>query len=162
MVALSRSWNVKVTVPTGTWTVDPAHSKVGFSVKHMGIATVRGVFGEFSGTLEVGDEITAAGSVTTASVDTNEQGRDDHLRSPDFFHAEEHPELTFTSTRIEAGSAAADRRVAASRRALAVMRVGFRLGLSCVATLRRRGGRWQALSNAASPHRSRAARDTIW
>jgi polyisoprenoid-binding protein YceI len=89
-------------VPTGTWTVDPAHSKVGFSVKHMGIATVRGVFGEFNGTLEVGDEITASGSVTTASVDTNEQGRDDHLRSPDFFHAEEHPELTFTSTRIEA------------------------------------------------------------
>ncbi len=89
-------------VPTGTWTVDPAHSKVGFSVKHMGIATVRGVFGEFSGTLEVGDEMTASGSVTTASVNTNEQGRDDHLRSPDFFHAEEHPELTFTSTRIEA------------------------------------------------------------
>ena len=57
-------------VPTGTWTVDPAHSKVGFSVKHMGIATVRGVFGEFSGTLEVGDEITAAGSVTTASRPT--------------------------------------------------------------------------------------------
>ena len=89
-------------VPTGTWTVDPAHSKVGFSVKHMGIATVRGVFGQFSGTLEVGDEIKATGSVTTASVDTNEQGRDDHLRSPDFFHAEVHPELTFASTRIEA------------------------------------------------------------
>ena len=47
-------------VPTGTWTVDPAHSKVGFSVKHMGIATVRGEFGEFSGTLEVGDEIDGA------------------------------------------------------------------------------------------------------
>jgi polyisoprenoid-binding protein YceI len=97
--------NMSVTstiVPTGTWTVDPAHSKVGFSVKHMGIATVRGVFGEFSGTLEVGDEVTASGSVTTASVNTNEQGRDDHLRSPDFFGAEEHPELTFTSTRIEA------------------------------------------------------------
>jgi polyisoprenoid-binding protein YceI len=88
-------------VPTGTWAIDPAHSKVGFAVKHMGIATVRGVFGEFSGSVEVGDEIRAAGTVRTASVDTNEPQRDDHLRSPDFFHADEHPELTFTSTRIE-------------------------------------------------------------
>jgi polyisoprenoid-binding protein YceI len=89
-------------VPTGTWVVDPAHSKVGFAVKHMGIATVRGVFREFRGSLEVGEQITASGAVNTASVDTNEPQRDDHLRSPDFFHADEHPELTFTSTRIEA------------------------------------------------------------
>jgi len=89
-------------VPTGTWTVDPAHSKVGFAVKHMGIATVRGVFGEFSGSLEVGDEIKASGSVQAASVDTNEAQRDEHLRSPDFFNAQEHAELTFTSTAIEA------------------------------------------------------------
>jgi polyisoprenoid-binding protein YceI len=89
-------------VPTGTWTVDPAHSKVGFAVKHMGIATVRGVFGEFSGSLEVGDEIKASGSVQAASVDTNEAQRDEHLRSPDFFNAQEHAELTFTSPAIEA------------------------------------------------------------
>ena len=85
-------------VPTGTWTVDPAHSKVGFSVKHMGIATVRGVFGEFRAPSRSATRSRRRGSVTTASVDTNEQQRDDHLRSPDFFHAEEHPELTFTST----------------------------------------------------------------
>ena len=89
-------------VPTGTWTVDRAHSKVGFSVRHMGIATVRGVFGEFSGSLEVGNEIKASGSVQAASVDTNEAQRDEHLRSPDFFNAQEHAELTFTSTAIEA------------------------------------------------------------
>jgi polyisoprenoid-binding protein YceI len=89
-------------VPTGTWAVDPAHSKVGFAVKHMGIATVRGVFGEFSGSLEVGDEIKASGSVKTASVDTNEPQRDDHLRSADFFDAAAHPELTFASKSIEA------------------------------------------------------------
>jgi polyisoprenoid-binding protein YceI len=89
-------------VPTGTWAVDPAHSKVGFAVKHMGIATVRGVFGEFSGSLEVGDEIKASGSVKTASVDTNEAQRDDHLRSADFFDAAAHPELTFASKSIEA------------------------------------------------------------
>jgi len=92
------------TVPTGTWTVDPAHSKVGFAVKHMGIATVRGEFGEFEGTLEVGDDLSAAkayGIVKAVSVDTSEPQRDDHLRSPDFFDAEQYPELSFESTRIE-------------------------------------------------------------
>jgi polyisoprenoid-binding protein YceI len=88
-------------IPTGTWTVDPSHSKVGFAVKHMGIATVRGVFGEFSGALEIGERITASGVVKAGSVDTNEGQRDEHLRSADFFNAEEHPDLTFTSTRIE-------------------------------------------------------------
>jgi polyisoprenoid-binding protein YceI len=87
-------------VPTGTWTVDPAHSKVGFGVKHMGIATVRGVFREFAGTLEIGDEVRASGTIQVASVDTNDPGRDEHLRSPDFFDAAAHPELTFTGTRV--------------------------------------------------------------
>jgi polyisoprenoid-binding protein YceI len=89
-------------VPTGAWTVDPAHSKVGFAVKHMGIATVRGVFGEFEGSLQIGDQVRATGSVKAGSVDTNEPQRDEHLRSPDFFNAAEHPDLTFASTRIEA------------------------------------------------------------
>ena len=91
--------------PTGTWTVDPAHSRVGFSVKHLGIATVRGTFNEFEGTLEIGDDLTTAkayGTVKTASVDTNESNRDDHLRTADFFDAENYPEITFESTSIEA------------------------------------------------------------
>lgn len=91
--------------PTGTWNVDPTHSKVGFSVKHLGIATVRGEFTEFEGALEVGEDLSSSrayGTVKTASVDTNESGRDDHLRSPDFFNAEENPEITFQSTSIEA------------------------------------------------------------
>jgi polyisoprenoid-binding protein YceI len=90
-------------IPTGTWTVDPAHSKVGFAVKHMGIATVRGEFTEFEGVLDITDAgVTARGTVKAASVDTNEPQRDAHLRSPDFFDAETYPELTFRSTRIEA------------------------------------------------------------
>jgi len=91
--------------PTGTWTVDPTHSRVGFAVKHLGIATVRGVFSEFEGTLEIGDDLTSAkayGRVKTASVDTNEPGRDEHLRNADFFDAENNPEITFESTSIEA------------------------------------------------------------
>jgi len=91
-------------VPTGTWTADQAHSKVGFAVKHMGIATVRGEFTEFEGTLEVGDDLSTAkayGTVKTASIDTNEPQRDEHLRSPDFFDAERFPELSFESTSIE-------------------------------------------------------------
>jgi polyisoprenoid-binding protein YceI len=89
-------------IPTGTWTVDPAHSRVEFAVKHMGIATVRGNFGTFAGTLEIGpDGAHASGTVETASVNTDEPQRDAHLRSPDFFDAETYPELTFESTRIE-------------------------------------------------------------
>jgi polyisoprenoid-binding protein YceI len=98
------STSTSTVVPTGTWAVDPAHSKVGFAVKHMGIATVRGEFTEFEGTLEVGDDLSSAkahGTVKVASVDTNEDQRDAHLRSPDFFNGDEHPELTFTSTAIE-------------------------------------------------------------
>jgi polyisoprenoid-binding protein YceI len=92
-------------IPTGTWSVDPAHSKVGFAVKHMGIATVRGEFTDFTGTLEIGDDVSNArvyGTVKTESVDTNEPQRDDHLRSPDFFDAAQFPELRFESTSIEA------------------------------------------------------------
>ena len=90
--------------PTGTWNVDAKHSRVGFSVKHLGIATVRGTFKEFEGTLEIGDDLSTAkayGTVKAASVDTNEPSRDEHLRSADFFDVENYPEITFESTSIE-------------------------------------------------------------
>ena len=92
-------------IPTGTWTVDAAHSSVEFGVKHMGIATVRGKFTEFEGTLGVGEDLassTARGSVKAASITTDEEQRDAHLRSPDFFNVDEYPEIMFESTRIEA------------------------------------------------------------
>jgi polyisoprenoid-binding protein YceI len=91
-------------VPTGTWTVDPSHSSVEFSVKHMGIATVRGKFREFEGTVVIGEDLAsskATGSVKVASIDTGEADRDTHLRSADFFDANNYPEITFESTRVE-------------------------------------------------------------
>ena len=91
-------------VPAGTWVVDPAHTKVGFAVKHMGVTTVRGEFREFEGALEVGESLEstrAHGVVKAASVDTNQPQRDEHLRSADFFDAENNPELRFQSKRIE-------------------------------------------------------------
>ena len=95
----------KTAIATGTWVTDPVHSTVGFSVKHLGIATVRGKFGEFEGQLEVGDDLSSArisGLAKAASIDTGEPQRDAHLRSPDFFDAEANPELRFESSSIEA------------------------------------------------------------
>ena len=85
-----------------TWTVDVAHTTVEFRVRHAGVAKVRGVFREFGGALVVDDAgvAHARGSVDVASIDTRIGARDDHLRSPDFFDAETHPELTFESTAI--------------------------------------------------------------
>jgi polyisoprenoid-binding protein YceI len=90
-------------VPAGTWAVDPSHSTVGFSVKHLGIASVRGTFDEFEGTLEIGEDDASArayGSVQGVSVNTRDAGRDEHLRSADFFGVEANPELRFESTAI--------------------------------------------------------------
>ena len=104
MSATTTSTTTATIVPTGTWAIDPAHSKVGFAVKHMGIATVRGEFTQFEGTLEVGEDLgslRARGTVQAESVDTNESQRDAHLRSPDFFDAEHNPQITFQSTSIE-------------------------------------------------------------
>ena len=92
-------------IPTGTWVVDPAHSRIGFAVKHLGISTVRGEFKDFEGTLEIGEEVSASrtyGTVKVASVDTARRDRDDHLRSPEFFDAAQFPEIVFESTKIEA------------------------------------------------------------
>jgi polyisoprenoid-binding protein YceI len=90
-------------VPAGSYSIDPAHSRIGFAVRHLGIATIRGHFGSFSGTLEVGDDLASAkahGSVETASVDTRVPRRDDHLRSADFFDSERVPLMEFESRQI--------------------------------------------------------------
>ncbi len=91
-------------IPTGTWDVDAVHSRIGFAVKHMGVTTVRGEFHDFEGHIEVGEDLgstRAWGTVKTASVSTRQEQRDGHLRSADFFDAENYPEIRFESTRID-------------------------------------------------------------
>ena len=86
-------------IPTGTYNVDPAHSSVGFEVRHMGIATVRGKFGEFAGTVDATtDAPKLSGTVQVASVDTGDQQRDAHLTSAEFFDTDNHPQISFHST----------------------------------------------------------------
>ncbi len=86
-------------VQAGSYSVDPAHSNVGFEVKHMGIATVRGSFKKFEGTVQAGDAaLTLSGQVEVSSVDTGDEQRDGHLQSPDFFDAAQFPQITFNST----------------------------------------------------------------
>ncbi|MGA9875931.1 MAG: YceI family protein [Solirubrobacteraceae bacterium] len=88
-------------LPTGTWKVDPVHSSVEFHVKHLGIATVKGQFKAFEGTLDVDENgARAYGTVEVASVDTREPQRDDHLRSADFFEVERFPQIAFQSSAI--------------------------------------------------------------
>jgi polyisoprenoid-binding protein YceI len=93
-------------LPGGTWSVDPANSKVAFAIKHMALTTLNGRFHDFEGTLDLSDGAPrAAGSVRAASIDTGDEIRDAHLRdSADFFDVEHHPEITFSSTRILASA----------------------------------------------------------
>jgi polyisoprenoid-binding protein YceI len=88
-------------IPAGTWSIDPTHSTVEFVVKHLGLATVKGRAVEVAGTIEGGDTPSIEGTVSVASITTHDETRDGHLRSPDFFDAERHPELRFASTSIE-------------------------------------------------------------
>jgi len=89
----------------GDYTLDAAHTRLGFSARHAMVTTVRGAFKEFEGTAHV-DTANPADSkveltIKTDSIDTGVADRDGHLRSGDFFEVETYPEITFTSTQVE-------------------------------------------------------------
>ena len=88
-----------------TWNIDPSHSTLQFSARHMVVSKVRGRFGKWSGQLSFDPDDAAASSVQVtidpASIDTGEAQRDAHLRSADFFDVEKHPQATFRSTKVQ-------------------------------------------------------------
>ena len=87
------------------WQIDPAHSEIQFSARHMMISTVRGRFKRFSGTVEADEQNPTTARVEVqidaASIDTGDDKRDTHLRSPDFLNVEQYPSITFKSTKVE-------------------------------------------------------------
>jgi polyisoprenoid-binding protein YceI len=88
---------------SGRWVADPAHSSVGFAIRHLGLARVRGNFDRVAATLDVGPTIAETritATVDLASVNTGQPDRDAHLRATDFFNVERHPEMRFVSTGI--------------------------------------------------------------
>jgi polyisoprenoid-binding protein YceI len=88
----------------GTWAIDPVHSEVSFVVRHMAVSKVRGRFDKFEGTIVTGEDPLASSvnaTIDATSISTGQEQRDAHIRSADFFHIDEHPTFTFTSTGVK-------------------------------------------------------------
>jgi len=98
--------NTETATLTGNYQIDAAHSRLGFVARHAMVTKVRGHFGDVTGQLHLDQEDPGRSSAEVvaqmASVDTGNAQRDEHLRSPDFFHVEQHPTMTFKSTKAEA------------------------------------------------------------
>ena len=87
----------------GTWTIDPVHSDVSFTVRHMMVSKVRGHFRTFEGTFTTAEDpadSTVSATIKLDSIDTNQEQRNAHIRSADFFEVEKYPEMTYTSTAV--------------------------------------------------------------
>lgn len=93
----------KQRIPEGTWALDPVHSSATFSVIHNGVSTFRSGFNSFEARLTGGDAPRLEGTVDVASIDIAEEQLKGHLLSPEFFDAERHPRLRFTSTELSVG-----------------------------------------------------------
>ncbi len=92
-----------VLIPAGTWEIDPSHSSVNFSARHLMVSKVRGRFASFHGTIKVGENPQASSVevvIDTASIDTRDENRDAHLKSADFIDVEKNPTITFVSTGV--------------------------------------------------------------
>jgi polyisoprenoid-binding protein YceI len=93
----------KTVIPAGTWAIDPVHTTIGFQVTDTSdlFSTIVGRFTGYEGRIEGGEEPSFAGTIRVASISTDNDQRDAHLRSPDFLDAEKHPEIRFHSTAVE-------------------------------------------------------------
>ncbi|MEM9520818.1 MAG: YceI family protein [Actinomycetota bacterium] len=99
------------TLTAGTWAIEPMHSEVGFTVRHLGMSKVRGRFNTFSGSATISADLSSAtinATIDLSSVDTNNPNRDGHLTSGDFFNAETHPQMVFVSTAASADTLVGD------------------------------------------------------
>src|ERR1700753_3726772 len=97
-----------VMAQTQTWYLDPPHSSAQFSVKHMGISTVRGAFTKVTGTVEDAADVTKSSvnvTIDAASIDTRVEMRDKDLRGENFFDVAKYPTITFKSTKVESAGA---------------------------------------------------------
>ncbi|EIJ37597.1 MAG: YceI family protein [Flavobacteriaceae bacterium] len=90
---------------TTTWAIDPAHSEITFKVKHLMISNVKGEFRTFEASIDGEDftNSTLSAKIDASSISTNNNDRDTHLKSPDFFEVEQFPEITFKSTSLKKG-----------------------------------------------------------
>ncbi|MEW1819111.1 MULTISPECIES: YceI family protein [Streptomyces] len=104
--AATSAVNPDLAALTGTYTIDPAHTTIGFVARHAMVTNVKGGFADFTGTLELDGADPANSSaridVTMDSIDTGNADRDGHLKSADFFKTDEFPQMTFRSTKAEA------------------------------------------------------------
>jgi polyisoprenoid-binding protein YceI len=104
IVTIAIALSLPLMASAATWTIDPEHSNVGFKIKHLMVSNVKGSFDKFTGTVDLNDkDITKSSvevSIDTASINTNVQKRDAHLRSADFFDVAKYPAMTFKSKKV--------------------------------------------------------------
>ncbi|EST26122.1 hypothetical protein N566_24250 [Streptomycetaceae bacterium MP113-05] len=134
VLELSRQDSTRLPTP-GTWTIDPAHSRVAATAQHLGISSVHGWFTDFGGRIEVAEQVersTVDAVIRAESIDTGNALRDRHIRSADFLNVTEHPEITYRATAVE--SAADDRWAVHGELAMHGLVRSVQLELVCLGT----------------------------